>query len=103
MTEETLFHEALAKPSGERAAFLDAACAGQPELRAAVEALLAAHDASGSFLDRPLRDVASDGGEPKPDGAPPPLAITSDYRPDVEPGLVIAGRYTLVQKIGEGG
>jgi hypothetical protein len=48
MTEETLFHEALAKPAGERAAFLDAACAGQPQLRAAVGALLAAHEASGS-------------------------------------------------------
>jgi hypothetical protein len=31
VTEETLFHEALAKPQGERAAFLDAACAGQPK------------------------------------------------------------------------
>jgi hypothetical protein len=46
MTEETLFHEALAKPPAERAAFLDTACAGQPELRAAVEALLAAHEDS---------------------------------------------------------
>lgn len=40
MTQESLFHEALAKASlQERAAFLDAACAGQPQLRAAVEAL----------------------------------------------------------------
>jgi hypothetical protein len=53
MTEETLFHEALAKPSAERAAYLDAACAGQSGLRAAVAALLAAHEASGSLLDRP--------------------------------------------------
>ena len=58
MSEETLFHEALAKPSAERAAFLDAACAGQPELRAAVEALLAAHEASGDFLDTPRDDPA---------------------------------------------
>jgi hypothetical protein len=43
MTEETLVHEALAKPAAELAAFLDQACAGQPELRAVVEALLAAH------------------------------------------------------------
>ena len=47
MSEETLFHEALAKPPAERAAFLDAACAGQPELRDAVAALLAEHEASG--------------------------------------------------------
>jgi len=58
MTEETLFHEALAKPPAERAAFLGQACAGQPQLRAAVEALLAAHEASGSLLDRPPVELA---------------------------------------------
>ncbi len=52
MSEESLFHEALAKshPS-ERAAFLDRACAGNPGLRAAVEVLLAAHENSGNVLD----------------------------------------------------
>jgi hypothetical protein len=30
-------------PAGERAAWLDVACAGQPELRAEVEALLRSH------------------------------------------------------------
>jgi hypothetical protein len=60
MNEETLFHEALAKPLNERAAFLDAACAGQSALRAAVEALLAAHDPSASV-------------SPDPDAPPPPL------------------------------
>ena len=28
---------------------------------------------------------------------------TADYRPMAEPGIVIAGRYTLQEKIGEGG
>src|SRR5262245_55245502 len=101
MTEESLFHEALAKAPAARAAFLDQACAGQPELRAAVEALLAAHAASGHPLDRP---------------APAPPALTGAYMPEpeqeptvsyvpqgTEPGAVIAGRYTLVGKIGEGG
>ncbi len=37
MTEETLFHEALAKATPQdRAAFLEAACVGQPELRASL-------------------------------------------------------------------
>ena len=40
---------------------------------------------------------------PQPDDAPPKLVHTTDYRPNLEPGLVIAGRYTLVQKISEGG
>ncbi len=52
VNEETLFHEALAKPLAELAAFLDLACAGQPELGAAVEALLAANEAAGSFLEK---------------------------------------------------
>jgi tetratricopeptide (TPR) repeat protein len=99
MSEETLFHEALAKPPGERAAFLEAACAGRPELRAAVVALLAAHEATGTFLDRPPAEqvltVDSDPAQPRP--------ITAAYRPAAEPGLVLAGRYTLVEKIGEGG
>jgi len=38
MSEESLFYEALAQPAAERAAFLEQACAGQPQLWAAVEA-----------------------------------------------------------------
>jgi serine/threonine protein kinase/Flp pilus assembly protein TadD len=100
MSEETLFHEALAKPAGERVAFLDVACVGQPQLRAAVLALLAAHEGSGSLLDRPPVESG-----PAADAAPaaPRPAATTDFRPQAAPGLVIAGRYTLVEKIGEGG
>src|SRR5579883_1433098 len=91
MSEETLFHEALARPADERAAFLDAACAGQPQLRAAVEALLAAHEASGHPLDRPA---------PEPEPSPE----TVGYVPAGEQvGTVIAGRYKLLEQIGEGG
>ena len=117
MSEETLFHEALAKPSSDRAAFLDAACAGQPELRAAVEALLTAHEASGAFLDTPRDDPAqtmpSGPVQARPDATaaltPEPLEAshaatrTADYLPMSEAGVVIAGRYTLQQRIGEGG
>src|ERR1700674_3495033 len=83
MSEETLFHEALAKPPAERAVFLDQACAGQPELRAAVEALLAAHEASGGLLDQPA--AAPEGTSdyvPRPgDAEPPPLPKTADFQP----------------------
>jgi tetratricopeptide (TPR) repeat protein len=105
MTEESLFHEALARPPAERAAFLDAACAGQPELRAAVEGLLAAHEAPASLLDRPTvaRPQTLDSQPAPPEAAPPHLVPTTDYHPPGEPGAVIAGRYTLQQKIGEGG
>src|SRR5260370_30008992 len=50
MNKEKLFHDALAPLNLQaRAAFLDEACAGQPELRAEIEALLAAHDDSGEL------------------------------------------------------
>jgi eukaryotic-like serine/threonine-protein kinase len=107
MTEETLFHEALAKPPAERVAFLDSACAGQSELRAAVEALLAAHEASGNPLDRPPAEFAQtlDSGAGIASSGNPgsPLAATTDRPPPVAAATVIAGRYTLVERIGEGG
>ena len=50
-TEEYIFHEALERPAEERAAFLDEACAGDDELRARIERLLAADaDAPQRFL-----------------------------------------------------
>lgn len=53
MTEESIFAEAVALTDvAARAAYLDRICAGNAELRAAVEALLAAH-ATGSPLDHP--------------------------------------------------
>jgi len=117
MNEETIFQEALSRSPEERAAFLEQACAGRPDLRAAAEALLAAHAKPGNVLDKPPADlgqtVNSDAGAgqpkhtgeytPQPDEAPPQPVPTTDYAPKVEPGLVIAGRYTLQQKIGEGG
>ena len=45
-----LFEDALEKPEGERAAFLDAACGSEREVREAVDRLLAAHRDSGGFL-----------------------------------------------------
>ena len=115
----------------ERAAFLDQACAGNPDLRRRLEELLAGHAQSGSPLDRPpvapARSTATADlplpiatGEHRPDGATETLA-----RPDPDAttargigvpraraarvptgegiGTVIAGRYTLVEVIGEGG
>lgn len=73
----------------ERAAYLDRECDGDAELRERVEALLRA--------DAPPGDATS-AHEP---GLP---VQTEDYvAADPEPGVVIAGRYTLVEKIGEGG
>src|SRR5262249_32791631 len=117
MSAEALFREALARSREERAAFLAHACAGRPELLTAVEALLAAHDRASAPPDEPPPDpgetvdsvpVDADSRPtcehtPEPDDVPRPLGATAHYRPGVAPGLVIAGRYTLQQKLGAGG
>src|SRR5262245_52974519 len=82
MSEETLFHEALAKPAGERAAFLDAACAGQPDLRDAVLALLAEDARSGSLLDRPPAGL---GQAVDSEADPVPPVATTAYHPPATP------------------
>jgi hypothetical protein len=61
MTEETIFAAALERAdSAERAAFLDQACAGEPALRARVEALLRAHTEAGGFLHKPAIQRAAE-------------------------------------------
>ena len=53
---DEILETALARPLGERAAFLDEACGDDAELRREVEELLA-HDETEDFLDRPaIRD-----------------------------------------------
>ncbi len=47
---EQLFGEALELPRERRGAFLDAACPGTPEVRSAVESMLAVHDRLSGFL-----------------------------------------------------
>jgi serine/threonine protein kinase len=83
LTEEEIFNAALHKPAAERAAFLDRACQGDTLLRAAVEALVAAHDVPDSFLEAPLGDATIE-------------------QPTERLGTQI-GPYKLLQQIGEGG
>src|SRR5262249_15537041 len=114
MTEETLFREALSRSLKERAAFLAQACAGRPEILAAAEALLAAHEQTSTRLDElpaamaetvdaaPIdRRVPPSGAHAPEPEAPLPQGATADFPPSVAPGLVLAGRYVLQKKIGE--
>jgi tRNA A-37 threonylcarbamoyl transferase component Bud32/tetratricopeptide (TPR) repeat protein len=102
MSEETLFERALSIPEGERAAFLDRECAGDPALRARVEALLAADAAAHSPLDA-ASPVLTGAYTPQPEGVDRPAAPTTDHAPPTETSVVVAGRYKLLQQIGEGG
>jgi len=94
----------------ERAAYLDRECGGDAELRARVEALLRANDAPpmtpGPTLGTAARtldpDVTGD-HTPEADSPKPGEPATADYRMRFDPGVVISSRYTLQEKIGEGG
>src|SRR5215813_3571612 len=101
MNESEVFVAALELPTdAERAAYLDRACAGDPQLRAAVDALLRAHDTNPGFLEDPagaLADTAIMPAAAQPDvGAPGPAPVW-------QRGAVLAGRYRLLEPIGEGG
>jgi hypothetical protein len=55
----TIFAEALERTDPTaRAAYLDTACEGNTALRQRVEALLAAHDGAGRFLEAAFNDLS---------------------------------------------
>src|SRR5207249_10343101 len=87
LPEEAIFAQAVEIDSAaERAAFLDRACGDNSALRAAVEALLRAHERSGDLLDLPDK----------------PGATVDEPSVAERPGAVI-GPYKLLQRLGEGG
>jgi len=95
MTERDVFLEALdIKNPAERAAFLDRACADQPSLRAQVDQLLQAHEQAGPFLNPP-HTVAS---EVQHTGPYASVSFAADRA-----SMVVAGKYKLLEQIGEGG
>jgi hypothetical protein len=68
---EAVFFAALEKDSPqERAAYLDRACAGDPDLRRRVEKILAAQVQAGSFLEQPAHSAVLNVGE-QPAGEAP--------------------------------
>ena len=58
---DKLLEEVLEQTRERRAAFLDAACAGDENLREEVEVLLAAHERQEGVLDSPALEVAARG------------------------------------------
>src|SRR5215204_2785842 len=105
--------EALDRDSpAERAAYVDAACVGDPALRERVEALLRAHDEAGEFLGRPVPDRLA--GTPAAGVAdtrtgPAPAAAADDepldfLAPSGRPGsLGRLGHYEVQSVVGRGG
>src|SRR5262249_7057452 len=98
-----LFVAALELPEGQaRQTFLERACGGDAELRQRLEVLLRAHDDPASVLNQPLAQVA-----PVDPNATGPAAHATPAAgagaPPQSAGLLLAGRYQLLEAIGEGG
>lgn len=91
-----LFLAASEREPANRSAYLDEQCGADAALRSAVESLLAAGEAGGSFLEGPPRLSADNpaSGDPR---AETTLDSTSG-KP-----LQIIDRYRLLERIGEGG
>ncbi|HEV2707279.1 MAG TPA: protein kinase [Pyrinomonadaceae bacterium] len=64
-----LFHSALERPADERPAFLAEACGGDTALQTKVEALIAANEQSGDFMDAPAYELAAEMLAEKPSGS----------------------------------
>jgi serine/threonine protein kinase/tetratricopeptide (TPR) repeat protein len=96
MNEESLFVAALEKATeSERQEFLQEACAGDVALRHRVQQLLAAHGKMRGVLDEPAvppRWIEGDSGH-----------ASGSVATDECVGSVIAGRYLLLENIGDGG
>jgi len=86
------FAEAVELPRDERAAMLDVKCAGQPDVRAEVCALLDAHDASSDFLQVPAEGPR----------APASVLDPADGPEAIGAGTT-AGPWRLLELLGEGG
>jgi len=92
---DRLFDEALDRPPDERAAFLDRACEGRPQLRRELASLLAAEAASEGFLEQEAVSFAAPAYDPEEGEsiADDPLAAPAHQ----------VGPYQLKEEIGRGG
>src|SRR5512143_2901445 len=89
---DSLFQSALVRSHAERAGFINDVCSGDEELRKELEALVAAHENEGNFIESPAleiedREVADELIKPEI---------------NLREGQTI-GHYHIVQRIGAGG
>jgi len=93
---EQLYHEALEHEPGQRATFLDAACAGDEDVRREVESLLGYQEQAESFMETPAPQLAAK-----------ELAASRDQASDRQlteaQKLPSLGSYQLLFLLGRGG
>ncbi len=107
---EELFQAALEREGPERAAWLAAACEGDDGLRGEVEALLAALDEAGSFMETPAAASAlpmlTDARAAQLTTAVGPSASATDPRAAMPAGSAVGrriGHYDILSLLGVGG
>src|SRR5262245_43646347 len=88
-SDEYLFAAAVQLPPEARTEYLQRACADDAALRERVITLLRAHERIGHLLDKPAKGL--------------PERIAAYVSQSEPPGTIIAGRYKLLELIGEGG
>ena len=99
MDEQSIFLAALEiEDTPARRSYLDEACGGDPDLRSRIDALLAAHDGTQSFMNQPAAsnpfEATTDIGDVTAPRAPAGPA---------ESGQLLAERYLVGEEIGRGG
>src|ERR1051325_7211324 len=91
---EEIFEAASERGPRERAVYLDAACAGDAELRAEVESLLAHRQPTGRLISTLFYDAAK---------LLPRAARDAAHETRFIPGAMLAGRYRVIGPLGRGG
>jgi eukaryotic-like serine/threonine-protein kinase len=85
---KAIFNSAIAYRPEERSSFISQACSGDEILRSEVEALIASHEQSGSFIDKPAFEAAA--------------SLLASDRSELTPGQTVAS-YEVVSFISRGG
>ncbi|HEX8096974.1 MAG TPA: protein kinase, partial [Pyrinomonadaceae bacterium] len=83
-----IFHSALGREPKARPAYLAGACATDESLRREVEALIAAHEKEGGFIDSPAYDLAAE--------------MLAGDQLELAPGQTF-GHYEILSQLGRGG
>ncbi len=99
-TEKSIFLDALDIESPrDRAAFIEAACQGDPQLLASVSALFQEHERASSPIDQPI----AQGMRLLPGNMDETRSLSSQPRHSQQALGTMIGPYKLMEKIGEGG
>jgi serine/threonine protein kinase/Tol biopolymer transport system component len=83
-----IFNSAINYQPEERSSFISRACSGDEELRSEVESLIASHEQSGDFIDKPAFEAAA--------------TLLSRERVELNSGQMI-GSYEVISFISRGG